>query len=216
MIILEGDIWTRWEAKRKELETRDRWELAGLFRGHEGSAFRRADKRVLYVGKATAGLYDPRPENENFFGCNRRAFWSFARRLNKLTGGNPGELENIAWSNLCKIGAVIGNPDDALVDAQAVLAVETLRQEWVQLRPTLVVCVAEGWHEELVYRAFNVTQNQGDGFEVVPVSGSEFWRRPAIDGMPAFLWMKHPQGKRREYIDAAEAIAKAMLMSEGI
>jgi hypothetical protein len=28
--------------------------------------------------------------------------------------------------------------------------------------------------------------------------------------------MKHPQGKRREYIDAAEAIAKAMLMSEEI
>jgi hypothetical protein len=107
MIILEGDIWTRWEAKRKELETRNRWELAGQFRGHEGSAFRRADKRVLYVGKATAGLYDPGPEDENFFGCNRGAFWSFARRLNKLTGGNPGELENIAWSNLCKIGTVI-------------------------------------------------------------------------------------------------------------
>jgi hypothetical protein len=34
--------------------------------------------------------------------------------------------------------------------------------------------------------------------------------------MPAFLWMKHPQGKRREYIDAAEAFAKAMLMTEEI
>jgi len=213
MINLEGDIWAHWEARRKELEATGRWELAGLFRGHEGAAFRTAEKKVLYLGKATAGEYRPRPKNEGYFGCNRRAFWSFARRLNRLTGGDPGGLENIAWSNLCKIGTVRGNPNDSLVAAQAVLAVETLRQGWVELRPTLVVCVAEDWHEELVYRAFDVTQNQGDGFNVKTVSGSEFWRRPALDGMPAFLWMKHPQGKSLEYIEAAEAVAEAMLWS---
>ena len=115
-----------------------------------------------------------------------------------MTGGNADELENIAWSNLCKIGTCYGNPGDDLVRAQADLAVETLRKEWIELMPTLVVCVAEGYQEQLIYDAFGVTQNHGDGFFVIEGPDGTFWGRPPIDGMPAFLCMRHPQGKARE------------------
>ncbi len=211
LINLSGDIWQRWELRRQELAAKGTWKLAGLFRGHEGSRFRSATKRVLYTGKATAGPYEPNPEDNNFFGCNTGAFWSFARRLNRLTRGDPDELANIAWSNLCKIGTRYGNPDDVLVKAQADLAVETLRQEWIELKPTLVICVAENYQEHLIYAAFGVTQNHNDGFKEINVPGGKFWRRPALDGMPAFLWMKHPQGKLLEYLEAAEALAKEVI-----
>ena len=145
------------------------------------------------------------------FGCNSGPFWTFARQLSRLADGDPQTLGHIAWSNLCKIGTVYGNPGDDLVDAQADLAVETLRQEWTELKPTLVVCVAEGYQEQLVYLAFDVQQDHGDRFEIITTTEGKFWRRPAVDGMPAFLWMKHPQGKPREYIDAAESLAHAML-----
>ena len=36
----------------------------------------------------------------------------------------------------------------------------------------------------------------------------------ALDGVPAFLWMKHPQGKLNEYLDAAEFLAHEMLSFE--
>ena len=211
MINLEGDIWQRWESKHQDLSAKAKWPLAGLFRGHEGADFRNAAKKVLYTGKATAGPFNLETADQDYFGCNKKAFWSFARKLNSLTGGDPSELGNIAWSNLCKIGTVKGNPTDDLVEEQADLAVKTLRQEWIELRPTLVVCVAEGFQEQLIYRAFDVVQNHDDGFEALTVPGGTFWRRPAIDDMPAFLWMKHPQGKRREYIEAAETIAEGML-----
>lgn len=51
--------------------------------------------------------------------------------------------------------------------SQADLAIETLRQEWVELHPTLVVCVMEGYEERLIYDALGVTQNDNDGFEEV-------------------------------------------------
>lgn len=211
MIKLFGNTWQRWEDLREELAATERWQLAGLFRGHEGPEFRDAPKKILYVGKATAGPFDTEDASEKAFGCNRGPFWSFAKRLSRLAGGNPEELGGVAWSNLCKIGTVTGNPDDALVNKQAELAVQTLRQEWIELQPSLVVCVAVGYQEQLVYRAFGVIQDHGDGFEEVPCPGSNLWRRPALGGMPAFLWMKHPQGKVSEYLDAAESVAKQML-----
>jgi hypothetical protein len=37
----------------------------------------------------------------------------------------------------------------------------------VELHPTLVVCVTEGYEERLIYDALGVTQNDNDGFEEV-------------------------------------------------
>lgn len=212
MIHLSGDTWKRWENLRHELSSTGRWKLAGLFRGHEAPGFRQATKRVLYVGKATAGPFDCADASEAF-GCNSGPFWTFARQLSSLANGDPQTLGHIAWSNLCKIGTSIGNPDDALVRAQADLAVETLQREWVELKPTLVVCVAEGYQEQLIYRTFGVTQNHEDGFTADKLPAGTFWTRTAQDGMPAFLWMKHPQGKSREYIKAAASLAEEMLWS---
>ena len=215
MIELTGDTWQRWEKKRLELAATGRWDLAGLFRGHEGPNFREAPTKILYVGKATAGPFDTEDASEKTFGCNSGPFWSFAKRLSRLAKGNPDELGHIAWSNLCKIGTVTGNPDRALVNAQAELAAETLRQEWLELEPSLIVCVAVGYQEQLVYSALGVTQNDNDGFEEIPCGhASSLWRRPTLDGVPAFLWMKHPQGKLNEYLDAAESLAHEMLSFE--
>jgi hypothetical protein len=206
-------IWQRWEEKYQQMTADKKWagKIAGLFYGHEEPGFRAAAKRILYTGKATRGEFNLENLDHDYFGCNKGGFWSFARRLADLTGGDRKKLENIAWSNLCKIGSVAGNPNTELVDEQADLAVETLKLEWAELKPTLVVCVAEGYEESLVYQAFNVTQNQNDGFSTRNESGFVFWTRPAQDGMPAFLWMKHPQGKTQEYLDAALSIAAEML-----
>ncbi len=211
MIELSGDTWLRWENLRRDLAATKRWELAGLFRGHESPGFRHAAKRVLYTGKATAGRFDSENASEESFGCNRGAFWNFARELSSLAGGDPQELTHLAWSNICKIGTAKGNPDDILVNAQADLSVHTLRQEWAELNPTLVVCVGEGYQEQLIYRAFGVTQDHEDGFTKENFSGGTFWTRPALDGLPAFLWTRHPQGKPKEYIDAAGSLAAEIL-----
>lgn len=211
MLNLSGDIWKRWESKHEELKAKGTWNLAGLFRGQEGPGFHCATQKVLYTGKATAGPFDSATAAQDSFGCNRKAFWSFARRLSQLTGGDAEKLGNIAWSDICQIGLVEGNPGSDLVGAQQALAIETLRQEWLELKPSLVVCVAEGYEEQLIYKAFGVTQGQGDGFNEVTVPNGTFWQRPPLDGMPAFLWMKHPQGKPKEYIQAAEKIAEELL-----
>ena len=211
MIDLSGDIWDRWAARREELQKQNRWQLAGLFRGHEGPNFRTAAKKVLYTGKATGGEYRPGPEDDDYFGNNNAPFWSFARRFNLLTGSNAEDLENLAWSNLCKIGTCSGNPDDALAAAQSDLAVETLRKEWLELEPTLVVCVAEGYQEPFIYKALEDKQNVDDGFSCVPVNGFQFWIRPRIGSFPPILWMRHPQFRTRKYLAAAEALAGEVL-----
>ena len=211
-IKLSGDIWPRWQARHEELSEKWQGKLAGLFKGHEDPGFRHSAKKVLYTGKATAGPFTLENADEDYFGCNKKAFWSFAKRLSRLTGGDSDKLENIAWSNLCKIGSVSGNPNQELVDAQRDLAVETLRQEWVELKPTLVVCVTEDYQENLIREALGVVEGK-DGFQPRETSAGVLWTRKAANGMPAFLWMKHPQGKRLEYIEAAQSLAEEMLLA---
>jgi hypothetical protein len=97
------------------------------------------------------------------------------------------------------------------VRAQAELAIETLRWEWAKLQPHLVVLTNMNWHEKLVYDAIRVEQGPEDGFKRVDQGGGQFWIKHATDGMPAFLWMGHPERKKLSYVQAAAQIAASLV-----
>jgi hypothetical protein len=86
-------------------------------------------------------------------------FWQFARELNveaakkwKLPLGNP--LQHITWTNICKIGALKGNPSGLLFRRQQDLAIETLRQEIKSYRPQLICFVTWNFAWDLVKKVF--------------------------------------------------------------
>jgi hypothetical protein len=83
---------------------------------------------VLYVGKATFGDWcdwghEARPEElrdkvrevQLEVEKSRRAFWAFARRLSEFLGTRTGIpidfLQNLLWTNICKLAVAQGNPN---------------------------------------------------------------------------------------------------------
>lgn len=213
MINLCGDIWDRWKDLHTELNAEGRWDLAALFKGHEPPEFRTSPVKIHYIGKATAGRLDSDDPGEEYFFCNEKAFWRFAAHLSGISsqGGDPTRC--LAWSNICKIGVAHNNPQGELVQRQRHLAVETLRREWLELKPTVIVCAAENYLDDVIYDALGVAKGEGDGFrEVRAESGSSFWVRDSIREWPAFFWMKHPQGKKAAYVDDAKRAARTLII----
>jgi hypothetical protein len=189
--------------------------LAGPFFGHAPATFSKAQVKIFYIGKATAGSFHEPDASKGAFGCNRGMFWSFARRLGRRTGNSENPLGNIAWSNLCKIGMVEENPSGALTLAQKDLAVRILRSEIAFLQPSLIVCTAaDSPYDDFLYEALNTTRGSGDGFTPKPADMPTIWVRPRIQPAPPVLWMRHPQGKAESYLDLAEAEALLLLESD--
>ena len=127
-------------------------------------------------------------------------FWQFARELNteaakkwKLPPRTP--LQHIAWTNICKIGALKGNPSGLLFRMQRDLAVETLRQEIKIYKPQLVLFVTWDYGWDLVKAVF------GDSTDKAwDQTGNEdlVWRRAVADELPPALLTGHPERKRQE------------------
>jgi hypothetical protein len=191
----------------------DRGQIAPLFLSVRPLGYDPLAKpSVLYIGKATNGQWnwkcDPRSltvektreytrsfilkEAETY----NSTFWRFAGELSKrvaAANGQSNQLQNLVWTNLCKIGVVRGTPRERIVLAQRDLAVRTLRLEIEAYRPKLIVFV---------------TGDFGDGIIAELVRDPEWkswhhngrkrqlgwWRKP-IGQMPAILWADHPQGK---------------------
>src|SRR5260370_36285696 len=132
-------LWQEWFNLHDELSQKkiasDLGGLAGLFPGHKPQGFEDHQKRILYVGKSTAGpfnidAFDVRQETTPFearltrqqafaegcFDGMRGGFWSFGRQLSGVLGCT--DLSNLAWSNLCKIGTKLNNPSDDLCALQ--------------------------------------------------------------------------------------------------
>ena len=202
----------RWQNLHTELSNVEAGpELAGLFLGHKPPGFLRHSRRILYIGKATAGPFNDQNASSKYFWCNQSAFWSFACRLSRRADPDCSDLTNLAWSNLCKIGTTLGNPGRNLVAAQRALAVETLQAEIAALRPTLVACVAANYlADDFIYDTLKVRRGM-DGFEECSVGTSAMYHRAPRDGFPAMLWMQHPQGKSCEYLDRADQLAGVLL-----
>jgi hypothetical protein len=169
---------------------------------------------VLYVGKATAGkwclsrymrlrtLKDRRQCTADFLenyvktGRYSSAFWRFAQRLSEgvaaATKSNIEPLQNLVWTNICKIGVKQGNPSGYVFRAQRELAVESLRFEIKRYRPRLVVFVTGDYGAEIVDAVVcdvgRSTWHKERGRDL-------FWWHEPIGKMPAILWAYHPARK---------------------
>jgi len=193
----------QWKALRSEISSarNGKLPLAGLFLGHIPDGYEKQSKRVLFVGKATAGEFNEEDASSLSFN-GKSSFWQFARQVSRCAGGKSVEPVNVAWSNVSKIGVAKGNPSKSLQLAQAALACKTLQDEIETCKPTLVVFVCDGYGDEIIYEAVNANRGGANDFEIRHSSHGEFYVRKAIQigskQYPAMLWVKHPQGKSSE------------------
>jgi hypothetical protein len=188
---------------------------AAPFLAYCPEGYSRHKTRILYVGKATnRELWRDRFEEERgqpaeqrvqsqldrekaHFQSQRnrkgRSFWGFANALSHSLDRSCADLSNLAWSNLCKIGAKSGVPNRNSIEVQSYLAVATLLQEIREFRPRVIVVVTRDFAEnEILGRVFEPTN-------------SEKWKKSEnepgkriddiwwLDGNPAVLWMRHPR-----------------------
>jgi hypothetical protein len=128
------------------------------------------------------------------------AFWRFAHDLSKqvaLTSHRPIRgLQNLVWTNLCKIGVVRNNPSGEILQAQGDLATECQRLEIQTYRPKLIVLVTGDYADHLVTAAFGeqIPWHKEDGPQ-------GFWWREAIEDLPAILWTYRPERKRQNLLE---------------
>lgn len=124
-------------------------------------------------------------------------FWQLAGELNvaiakayELPAATT--LRHITWTNLCKIGALKGNPSGLLFRRQRDLAVETLRVEIELYKPQLIWFATWDYGWDLVKQVFGDSAD-----ESWDQTGNEewFWLRRATDGFPAALLTGHPERK---------------------
>lgn len=180
-------------------------KLAPVFYGYAPETFKNAKIKILFIGKATAGAAGPEEYGE-IYACKKSAFWYFARTLSDRVGGIH------AWTNLCKIGTLKGNPGKRLAEDQADLAVRILQAEIGHLGPSLIVCVAaNSAYDDFLYRALGTKRgSDSDGFIARRRRDGEVWVRPGMAGSPPVLWMKHPERTPRDY--QAFAILEALAL----
>jgi len=168
-------IETKWielfDDLRSDAKTKD--QLAALFL----SVPALDSRSILYVGKATAGPWGKTPSGSNEARIKQRheytkkflaetaptynsGFWQFARELDaeaakKWKNANPKPLQHIAWTNVCKIGALKGNPRGLLFRRQRELSIETLRQEITLYKPRLICFVTWNYEWSVVKEVFH-------------------------------------------------------------
>jgi hypothetical protein len=171
---------------------------------------------ILYVGKATAGNWSRRsflrsPTVKERHQCTvdflerwvrtgkyNSAFWSFARALSErlafATHSTIQPLQNLVWTNICKIGVLRGNPTGEILRAQSELAVASLRSEIRMYRPRIVVFVTGDYSETLVDAVVGDCEQKKWHKER---GGELFWWRKPVGNFPAVLWAYHPERKPR-------------------
>ena len=183
-------------------------EQAGRFKVTTHPDFHKQQRRILYIGKATAGTFEEDDAAEHAFEHGQSSFWRFARKISRLADPAMDNLENLAWSNLIKQGVTSGNPK-SLSEDQKAEAVGILRKEVADLKPNLIVLVTVGYEEDIPKAAFDIEDGEtigNDGkLKTLPVSDQAYsiWSREVYRAFPPIVWLNHPQGKRLEYTDAA-------------
>ena len=128
--------------------------------------------------------------NPNYRRARSSGFWQMWKRLKDVTGGA------VIWSNVAKIGTRRGNPNWRLVEAEAELAIATLKAEVEQYKPRLIFFVTGYFARYEVVVPFlaasmNTVQNEH----------GIFLRRGGGKGNPAVLWTGHPERKHRDTIE---------------
>jgi hypothetical protein len=186
-------------------------------------------KRILYVGKATAGdwyldkflekptIEERRERTKLFLDAIRKReykspFWRFAEGLCRAGSvsqlPNSPELSNLVWSNICKIGVLNGNPEGPYQAIQVDLATETLLAEIKTYRPSLIVFVTWNYAEEVVHR---IVDDSNDLFWEKEGDHNGFWYRRPRNSLPAILWTKHPERKTKLMTNLWLDVARSLL-----
>jgi hypothetical protein len=212
------DIWI----ERNSPEPRP--GMAAPFLAYCPPGYQEQRRRVLYVGMATAkdygldrfrrtrsrsmdmrirerlslarSIFEKKPRS------NPQSFWGFALLVSMALDCDAVDLTNLGWSNVCKEGALVKNPNRKQVLDQEDLAVETLRAEMTAVNPDIVVAVSSGCGDDILCRAVDVldkkeawSQSEND-----PSAGvRDVWWIPRRRDYPAVLWMQHP---RSRYVNA--------------
>lgn len=185
---------------------------AGRFEPHVPEGFHEQKRKILYIGKATAGEFGEADAVAWSFENMQSPFWRFADRLSQLADPNIQGRANLAWSNIFKQGVKNGNPQGEVALDQAEESVQLLKEEVTKLRPDLIVLVTADYWEEIPKKAFDIadgesTQDADGKLKTVQAPGGRYgiWSRPSFKSFPPIVWLHHPQGKMTEYLDAAIA-----------
>jgi hypothetical protein len=169
---------------------------------------------ILYVGKATDKDWylrkflryrtiEERHECTSSFlreGADVGQFWHFARNLSEGVARATGQViqpfQNLAWTNVCKIGVVQGNPRKDIRLRQRKLAVETLSAEIGAYRPALIVFVTGDFEAEIIDQVADDPERKSWHKR----DSKWYWWRESVGKMPPVLWTYHPQGKGRDLL----------------
>jgi hypothetical protein len=126
------------------------------------------------------------------------SFWYFARSLSETVASATHtqifDLQNLVWTNVCKIGVRSGNPLRKYLDLQKDLSIETLRFEISYYKPKIVVWVTGTYAEDVIDEVVN--DRGRDTWQKENEDLLYWWRKPTV-GMPAMIWAYHPQGKKQ-------------------
>jgi hypothetical protein len=124
-------------------------------------------------------------------------FWYFAKELNTEAAKKWNQpvthpFQHITWTNICKIGALKGNPRGFLLKKQQEIAVETIRLEIELYKPQLICFVTWDYAFDLVKKviddpddaSWNTTENE-----------QWLWWRESTAELPPILLIGHPERK---------------------
>lgn len=156
----------------------------------ENQLFMHAEEQMQWI------LNSKRNKNiDKKYNSNKSAFWRLVESITKdLTTPNENWIKSIAWSNLYKVAATKGNPNEQLKKDQLQLCQQILDAEINFFSPKYIILLTSGWENY-----FLKSLNKGS----MPVPITEFsWgkkkkyitRAYKIDNR-IFITSHHPQGK---------------------
>ena len=199
----------------------DRDELAGPFLSVPPQGYDPMKRpSILFIGKATNDTWnlDGDPGSltiETTRRCTTRfleehaatyggGFWPFARDLSEQIAPTGPLLQNLVWTNICKIGMVSGVPPQRIRKARRDLAAKTLPLEIQVYSPKLIVLVTGNFEaNEVVCKLFGDRKCWNEKY-------GDFWWQEAHSDMPAILWTDHPErkgtGRREGWIGQAKKL----------
>lgn len=176
---------------------------------------------ILFVGKATNGWVTTSRDTEMLFGntgdrifarhdqmkwvhnlegdakynTKSSAFWRVIKNVSGAVYQNESWYSKVAWSNLYKVAAEIGNPGSDLKTQQFEMCKKILMKEIELLSPKFVVFLTSGWETGFIkYLNDNndckwlESQKWGNKYETKVCKVNETY----------LISSKHPQGKNED------------------
>jgi aerobic carbon-monoxide dehydrogenase small subunit len=221
--------WDEWIKKARELNEKGTACCAPFF-SSKPSGYDNSSRKVLLVGKATAGWYwnggrdslailsdrqlavgqlqTNLAEREWREGKQNRGFWDFMLRTASAFGDDSPNPQNLIWSNLFKIGGEKGNPGLRLAAYQEDLAIQTLQLEINAYRPDVVIFTTIGYFENVVRKVVGM-HREPDWVSMGEGSQDETWTL-RNSTRPQILWTRHPAFKSSKTIDCLVERAVAL------